>query len=100
MTDEREQGVDFGDVQDELESETYPLSTDELVEKYGDRELSHANGTVTLGEVVEPLDEDYRSYDEVKRAVLTMVGEEAEGRTGYTDRGQNATAEDYDQHSF
>lgn len=101
MTDNRRSGVTFGALQDDLEVEDYPLSTEELLERYGAREMAHANGSVTLREVIEPMgEESYRSANEVQQAVLNMIGEGAEGRKEYTDREPNARGANFEQQSF
>lgn len=101
MTDHRRSGVTFGDLQTDLEAEDYPLSAEELLERYGEREVTHANGTATLREVIEPSGEEtHDSADDVIQAVLNMIGEDAEGRVDYTDREPNARGEEYEQESF
>lgn len=101
MSDDRDMGVGFGDLTEDLAGADYPLSHDELLEAYGDRELDLAQGSTTLREVVGAEGEDtYEDADEVHQTVLNMVGDEAVGRKGYTDRSQNASGEDYDEQSF
>jgi hypothetical protein len=101
VTDDRQSGVSFGDLKDDLETEDYPLSNEDLRDHYGDRELTHANGSVTVWELVEPIDEaTYDSADEVQQELLNMVGEGAVGRKEYTDRGVQTQGEDYEEESF
>jgi len=100
VSDNREQGIAFGRLQERLEAEDYPISNDALLEKHGDERLSHANGSETLHDILVPLDDEYESAEEVRQAIFTMIGEEAEGRKGYTDRESNARSEDYEQQSF
>ena len=101
MGDNRDMGIAFGGLQEDLEAETYPLSTGELLERHGDHRLEHANGSVSLQELLADGSEDtYESAGDVHQAVLTMVGDYAEGRKGYTDREPNARGEDFEQQSF
>ncbi|WP_440007881.1 DUF5789 family protein [Halomicrococcus sp. SG-WS-1] len=107
MTDdeeqEREMGVELGELSDELESVDYPVSADELVSKYGDREIEYGGGSETLESALGPLNEDYESADEVEQSILNMVGSEAVGRQNYTDRGAGHHSdgeEDPDAESF
>lgn len=101
MSDNRDVGVTFGDLQDDLEGEEYPISADELLERYGGREVRHAGGSATLRELLSGASEEtYESPDAVHQAVLNMVGEGAEGRKDYTDRETNARGEDFEQQSF
>lgn len=101
MTDERGLGVSFDTLNDALETVNYPVAASTLLEEYGDREISHANGTATVRKILEPLGvEGYRSPDEVRQSIFNMIGEEAEGRVGYTDRESNAHAPEFEQESF
>lgn len=94
-------GLDFDGLKDDLDDETYPLSNPELLEAYGDREIEHSNGTVSLREVLESLDDEtYDSSDEIQQTVLNMVGEQAIGRKEYSDRESNDTGTDFEQQSF
>lgn len=88
MSDNRDMGIEFGDLNDDLSQEDYPLSKDELLEKYGDRELEHASGTTTVEEVIGEMGRDeFDGEDEIHQAILNMVGKGAEGRPQYSDRG-------------
>jgi len=93
--DSRTRGVEFGPLDDELENEEYPMEKDEVVERYGDYELDLEDGEVTVREVLEPLGEtSYESADEVRQGILNMVGDEAVGREGYSDRGGHTQGSD------
>ena len=95
MSENRDMGIEFGDLSEDLEREEYPLSKDELLEKYGDRELEYANGSTTVEEVIGPLGRDeFDGQDAVHQAILTMVGDEAEGRVEYSDRGGSTPDEE------
>lgn len=88
MSDNRDMGISFGDLSEDLAAEEYPLTRDRLLEEYGDRELEHASGTTTVREVVGDEGQDvYESQDEVHQVILNMVGTEAVGRDRYSDRG-------------
>ena len=96
MTDDsRELGVEFGDLGEQLQNHEYPASQDELLAAYGDAELELAEETATLEELIAPLNEDeYHSYEEVKQAIMNMVGDEAIGRKNYSDRTPYAPGEE------
>jgi len=101
MTRNRENGVDFGDLQDDLGTATYPLSSELLLEEFGDRVMSHASGSVTVRELLEPLGTGtYASPAEVQQELMNMVGEGAIGRKDYTDRGGQEQAVNYEEESF
>lgn len=89
-TDDREQGIDFGQLDDRLEQQDYPVTTDELLEEYGEYEIKHSNGTTTLNDILNPLKQEnhqYESAEEVRQMIFNMVGTEAVGRDQYSDRG-------------
>lgn len=93
--DTREQGIEFGGLIEELEDESYPLSHGTLLSRYGDREIGLIDEQVTLSEVLSP--EEVREYEDaesVRQGVFNMVGSEAVGREGYSDRGGNAEESD------
>ncbi|WP_224447799.1 DUF5789 family protein [Haloprofundus salilacus] len=96
--DSRELGVEFGELEPELESHDYPTTTEELVDEYGDYELELSDETRTFSEVMEPyqeeMDQDFEDAEEVKQAVLNMVGSEAVGRQRYSDRGNEQSQDE------
>ena len=100
MTDEddaREHGVEFGDIEDELESLDYPVDHETVIERYGDAEIGLPNGSASLEEVLEPLQDEGQTYqdsDELKTMVKNMVGDDAVGREGYSDRGPSTESDD------
>lgn len=91
--DSREQGIDFGPLEAKLDEQEYPLTQGELLSALGDEELDLADGSVTLREILgeqqstDGEERTYESADAVHQAVLNMVGDEAVGRTDYSDRG-------------
>jgi len=88
MSDNREAGIEFGDLAEELEQESYPLTKAELLERYGDRRLGEADGSTTLRDVLgQTGDDEYRDAEEVRQSIMNMIGDDAVGRTNYTDRG-------------
>jgi hypothetical protein len=101
-TDEsREQGVEFGSLRDELESEQYPMEKDALLEEYGSHELELEEEDRTLQEVLGPIGEaTYDSADEVLQAVITNVDDEAIGRKNYSDRGDALNEEEREKESI
>ncbi|MFC4448766.1 DUF5789 family protein [Halorussus aquaticus] len=99
--DDRTLGLDFSDIEEDLENEDYPVSADELLERYGDREIGMSDGSESFGEVlVTGGDEEFESADEVKQTVLNRVGSEAVGRKGYTDRGAGSAEGEESDESF
>ena len=90
-SDSRELGVEFGPLAEALDDHEYPTSADTLVEAYGDRELELPSGEESFGEVLGPYtdgpDQQFTDAGEVRQAVLNMVGADAVGEVGYSDRG-------------
>ena len=88
MSENRDMGIEFGDLKDDLANEEYPLTKEEVVDRYGDRELEHASGSSSVREVLGPEGPDeFESQDELHQTILNMVGTEAVGRARYSDRG-------------
>jgi hypothetical protein len=99
--DDREMGLELGDLRDELQNEEYPIDADELTERYGDHEIGLPDGEERLREVLATGgDETFESADEVEQAILNRVGGEAVGRQGYTDRGSGAVEGEDTNESF
>lgn len=87
--DSREQGVEFGPLEDKLAELEYPIAQSDLLDSLGDQQLEMSGDSKTLREILGDQSEDrtYESADAVHQSVLNMVGAEAVGRTGYSDRG-------------
>ncbi|WP_121821795.1 DUF5789 family protein [Halostella salina] len=93
--DDREMGVDFGDLSGKLASHDYPADTGELVDAYGDEQLTFSDGEATFRELVEPMgNQEFDDEQDVRQALLTMVDDEAIGRKNYSDRTPPAPGED------
>ncbi len=94
----RTHGVEFGDLEQQLESHEYPTTADALVEEYGDHELELPSGEESLSEVLGPYadehDQQFSDAGEVRQAVLNLVGDQAVGEKGYSDRGGDQESDD------
>lgn len=94
-SDSRACGIGFRSLDEELGEELFPIDNRELLSRYGDHELELADGTTTLAEVLEPAGgREYEAVGSVRRAVLTMVDDDAVGPEGYTDRGGSVPGSD------
>jgi len=82
----RIQGIDFDEFVEETAKSEYPMTCEEVVERHGDCEVSHANGRERIADVLGAIDDTFGSADEVRQAVVTAVGSGAVGRARYTDR--------------
>ncbi|WP_435361961.1 DUF5789 family protein [Haloarchaeobius sp. DFWS5] len=88
-TDDRQQGIDFGSLDDELDAFDYPVSRETVVEQCGDVTLDLPKGETTVSEVLSHGEGEatYESPEAVRSAVLNLVGSDAVGQEGYSDRG-------------
>lgn len=86
----REQGVDIGSLAEELEDHSYPATNEELLSEYGDHEVDLMDGSKSVEDILGKIDgeeQTYDSADEVRQMIYNMVGADAVGREGYSDRG-------------
>lgn len=92
---DREEGVDFGEVNPTLEDLSYPITTDELVDQHGDLELGRTNADpITIRELFEFMGEDtFESREEVRQMIMSQMPRESVGRRNYSDRGGTSPAE-------
>ncbi|WP_122087985.1 DUF5789 family protein [Halalkalicoccus subterraneus] len=98
--DSREQGVEFGEFEETMEEIDYPIDNDELLEQHGDDELELSGEPTTLSEVLDPIQDDEQTYEteeDLETMVMNMVGDDAVGREGYSDRGGSAESENMEE---
>lgn len=94
----REQGIEFGDLEEKLAGHEYPAPYNELIDAYGTDKLGLPNGEQTFGRILEPLqNEQFDSAEDVRHAVFTMVSEKAIGRKAYSDRTPPAPGEEREE---
>lgn len=103
--DSRQQGVELGDLDDELSAQEYPTDADALVDEYGDFRIELPGGSQRLEDVLGLVEEngaEYADAEEVRQAIYTLVGSEAVGREEYSDRAGSTPDEgdDGDEESF
>ena len=86
---DREEGVDFTDINPVLEEISYPITTAELIEQYGDREFGRTNADpITVEELFGPMGEDtFDSAEELRQMALNQMPRDSVGRARYSDRG-------------
>ncbi|WP_373190116.1 hypothetical protein [Halolamina sp.] len=64
----------LGDLDDALENQDYPTTTDELVAAYGDYEVEAQGGTKSLEKVLAPTDnQTYDSADDARSRILGLI---------------------------
>lgn len=90
-------------VGEKLDAHSYPATSEELIEAYGEMEFEHENGSETFGEVMGRLgNATYVDSDDARDAAFSVVGEAAIGRKGYSDRDAPTVGEEtgYEMLSF
>lgn len=96
----REQGVEFGQLAEDLEDAEYPMSKAELLETYGSHELELQDGQQTLRDVLDPVGEtSFNSAEDVIQSTVGMVSDDAIGRKNYTDRGGEPSDDERNEES-
>jgi len=82
-------------VGEKIDAHSFPATTEELIEEYGELELDLPNGTETFGEAMGRLEsETFEDAAAVRQAAYSAVGSGAIGRKGYSDRDPVAPGED------
>lgn len=83
------EGVDFSDLNPVLEELSYPITTDELIDEYGDRELGRTNADpISIAELFEYMGDDtFESEEQLRQMIMSQMPRGSEGRTNYSDRG-------------
>ncbi|WP_224267837.1 DUF5789 family protein [Haloprofundus salinisoli] len=67
-------GGRLGELDESLETHSYPTTTDELVETYGDYEIETQGGEESLEEVLASTDNQrYDSADDVRSRILGLI---------------------------
>jgi len=92
---DRMQGVDFGEINSVFENLSYPVTADELIDQYGDREIERTNAEpITIRELFERMGEDtFESEQQLRQMILAQMPTGSEGRSNYSDRGGSLPAE-------
>ncbi|WP_246984779.1 DUF5789 family protein [Halorientalis marina] len=87
---------------DQVGAHSYPATTEEVIEEYGELELELPNGDEQLGDVLGRLgSETFESAEDVRVAAISAVSSNAVGRENYSDRDPIAIGEDgHEQVSF
>lgn len=97
---DRDLGVDFGEINGELEAVDYPIRAEELIERHGDATLEMEGGSQTLAEILEPVsDQEFESIEQAHQTIVGFVDRNAVGRPRYSDRdppgmGEEAESEE------
>jgi len=86
---DREEGVEFGDVDPVLQDLSYPISKAEFVEQQGDLAVERTNSSpIAVRDLFEGTGDDtFESPDELRQSMLNLMPHETVGRQRYSDRG-------------
>jgi hypothetical protein len=78
-----------------FETHTFPTTTGELIDAHGNVEIQFPNGSTTLGEVLGRLPgEELETQEDAMMTIYGVLGEEAIGRKGYSDRDPTCPGEE------
>lgn len=65
---------ELGELDAALERHSYPTTTDELIEAYGDREVQSRGGSQSIAAVLAPIDDEtFDSADAVRQRIQNLV---------------------------
>ena len=86
---DRVQGVDFEGIEPVFDELSYPITADELVERYGDRKIERTNAEpISIEELFDYMGDDtFESEEQLRQMILGQMPRDSVGRTNYTDRG-------------
>jgi len=83
------------EAEETFEAQTFPCTGSELVSEYGDLELELPNCETTIADVFEALpNAEFATSEEACEAAYGVLGEDAIGRKGYSDRDPTMPGED------
>lgn len=67
-------GERLGDLDEALEEQEYPTTTEEVIEAHGEREVESQEGWKSIDEVLTPIDDEtYESADDVRNRIQGLI---------------------------
>jgi len=86
---DREEGVNFTDINPILSDISYPITKEEFVNRYGEETIERTNAEpIAIEELFEGTGDDtFESVEEVRQSVLNLMPGDSVGRQRYSDRG-------------
>ncbi|WP_415380617.1 hypothetical protein [Halosimplex sp. TS25] len=86
---DHEMGVEFGSIESVFDEVSYPISAEELVDRYGDEEIERTSADpISIRDLFEGMgDQTFESDEEIRQGMLNMMPAESVGRQHYSDRG-------------
>lgn len=80
---------------EQFEAHSYPATTQELIDAFGETEIILANGTETLGDILSRIPAaTFDSADDANRAAYSALSSKGIGRKHYSDRDPALPGED------
>lgn len=77
-----------------VDQAAFPVTTEALIEEYGDREVEYPHGSETIASILRTSGmETYETADEIELAILNGVRRDAVGRPRYSDRSDERDVE-------
>lgn len=101
--DDRVSSLELGRIAELFDDEQrYPLTTEAVLEEYGDCEIGYPQGEERLADVLTTTGaETYETPDDLELAIMNGVSRDAVGRQRYSDRGdEQAEATDRSERSL
>jgi hypothetical protein len=92
----------FTNVDEKIDTHSYPATSEELITEYGELEIEMPNGDETLGDALGRLGETtFEDAEDARLATYSAVSKDAIGRQNYSDRDAPSIGENGpDQVSF
>lgn len=67
-------GHELGDLDEALGAHDYPITTDELIEAHGDRQVESRDGWTSIADVLARIDDEtYDSAEEVRARIQSLL---------------------------
>ena len=84
----------LAEVDNSIDTHTYPASAEELITEYGDIELQLPDGQETFGDALGRLGETiFEDAEDARLATYSVVSKNAIGRQNYSDRDSPSIGE-------
>lgn len=85
---EKVRSLEMDEIHEVFQSDRLPITTDDLIEEFGDCEIQYLRGSERLETILRTSgSETYETPAQIQLAILNGVGRDAVGRPRYSDRG-------------
>lgn len=84
----------LSNIDDRIDAHTFPATSGELIDEYGELQLQLPNGEETFGEAMKRLgDTTFVDAEDARLATYSAVSKDAIGRQNYSDRDSPSIGE-------